>query len=56
MSKGWYQDRNGYYYSQIMTAGKRIFLGIFDTPEQAKAAYLSAKEIIKHKSKNNNDE
>lgn len=43
----------GYYYSkshkkwqaQIYLNGKRIFLGLYDTEEEARTAYLRAKEI-----------
>lgn len=40
--KGASRDRNGRWRSQISTQGKKVFLGLFDTPEDAHAAYMSA--------------
>ena len=35
--------RTGRYYAQIMYDGKRLFLGYFDTPEEAQFVYMKAK-------------
>jgi hypothetical protein len=35
--------RTGKYRVQIGNCGKKIFIGLFDTPEQARAAYVEAK-------------
>ncbi len=36
---------NGKYLPQIMSKGKRIYLGYCDTPEEARQSYLNAKQI-----------
>lgn len=33
----------GRYQAKIMIGGKRVYLGYYDTPEEARAAYLRAK-------------
>lgn len=40
--KGVYKHRNGRFRSQIMVDYKSIHLGVFDTPEEAHAAYIAA--------------
>jgi hypothetical protein len=39
-----YNERTGKYQSQIGLDGKVIYLGQYDTPEEARTAYLDAKE------------
>ena len=44
--KGYYYNKNERKYkSQIMSNGKSIHLGYFDTEEEAREAYLKAKEV-----------
>jgi len=40
------ERRRGHYTSQISVGGRHLYLGSFETPEQAHAAYIAAK--IKH--------
>jgi hypothetical protein len=40
--KGAYRTAWGTWYSMIQIAGERIYLGSFDTQEEAAAAYASA--------------
>ena len=42
-AKGYYQDKRGKYYTQIKVDYKDIYLGSFDTPEEARQAYIKAK-------------
>lgn len=39
--KGVTLHRTGRYQAQVKTMGKNYYLGLFDTPEEAHAAYLS---------------
>jgi len=48
--KGYYWHKQiKKYHSQIKINGKRKSLGLYDTEEEAKEAYLKAKKIIKRK-------
>lgn len=40
-----FHKRDQKWFSSIRVNGKRIYLGYFDTPEDARAAYLKAKAI-----------
>jgi len=42
--KGWYKHRNK-YQAYITLNGKQIYLGLFETKEQAHQAYLDAKKV-----------
>jgi hypothetical protein len=43
-AKGYYYNKeSGKYMARIMAAGDHKFLGFFDTPTEARAAYLTAK-------------
>ena len=43
-AKGYTKTRCGNYQSQIMQDGKRIYLGTYNTTEEARDAYLKGKE------------
>ena len=46
-AKGYYYDHNrkrNPYHAQIMTFGRQIFLGRYSTSEEARSAYLAAKQ------------
>lgn len=43
----WMADRKK-YQAQIVSFGKNIFLGYFDTPSEAHTAYLTAKRTYHH--------
>ena len=45
-AKGYYKSRNSKkWFSRIMVDGRDIYLGTFDTEEDARQAYLDAKKI-----------
>jgi len=46
-SKGYSIARNGKYYSQIHQDGKSIYLGTYDTEEEAHQAYLNKAEELR---------
>ena len=55
-AKGYTIDKSrGKYYAQIRLEGKRHFLGRFNTPEEATAAYLAAKKRLHPTSPLNGD-
>jgi hypothetical protein len=41
----YFNKKEGRYMAQIRTASKRLFLGLFDSAEEAHAAYVSAAKI-----------
>lgn len=45
-----FYPRSGKWRSQLMVAGKQHWLGHFDTPELANAAYLSAQQTLQSSS------
>tara|TARA_R110000868_G_scaffold366589_1_gene629510 strand:+ start:957 stop:1310 length:354 start_codon:yes stop_codon:yes gene_type:complete len=46
VSKGYYfHKKNKKWYATIKVNGKQLFLGNYDTEEEARTAYLRAKEI-----------
>ncbi len=46
-SKGYhFQKKTNKYRVQIGNYGKKIFVGLFDTPEEARAAYVEAKNKL----------
>jgi len=47
LPKGVYKTRYGKFMSRIMRGGKKYHIGMFDTPEQASAAYMSVKIDLK---------
>ena len=47
LPKGVYKAGSRKFMSRIMWGGKKYYIGIFDTPEQASAAYMSAKKDLK---------
>ena len=44
LPKGVYKERSGKFVSMIRLGGKNRYIGSFDTPEQASAAFLSVKK------------
>ena len=43
MGKGYTQTASGKYRARMQHKGKQIMLGLYDTPEEARAAYLAEK-------------
>ena len=43
--RGYHRARSGKWTAQIQVAGERKHIGTFDTEEEARAAYLSAKAV-----------
>jgi hypothetical protein len=44
-AKGYYFSKHNKFIAQIMRSGKRIYLGSFNTEQEARQAYLDAKKI-----------
>ena len=45
-AKGYYLTKSGKYEAQIGVDGKKEYIGYYDTPEEARQAYLAKKAIL----------